>query len=117
MYITDKKVYFNSKNIESPRLAKKLDYKYYGPYKIEKLIEKQVYHLKLPLSIKIQNVFYISLLEPYTDTFKPNNSPPSLIKVEGQKKYKVKKILDSCIHYNKLQYFVKWMGYLYSDNQ
>ena len=39
-YVTGKKVYLNSKNIESTRPAKKLDYKYYGPYEIEEPIGK-----------------------------------------------------------------------------
>ena len=40
MYVTGEKVYFNSKNIESIWPAKKLNYKYYRPYEIEKPIEK-----------------------------------------------------------------------------
>ena len=111
------KVYLNSKKIESTRLAKKLNYKYYGPYTISKTIAKQTYKLKLPPSMKIHNVFYILLLEPYTGTNKPNNPFPPPIEVEKQEEYEVEKILDSRIHYNKLQYLVKWMGYPYSDNQ
>ena len=106
-YITGKKVYFNNKNIESTQPAKKLDYKYYESYKIKKLIKKQAYCLKLLPSMKIHNVFHVSLLEPYTSTNKLHNSPSSPIEVKSKKKYKVKKILNNCIHYNKLQYFVK----------
>ena len=37
------KVDFNSKNIELIRLSKKLDYKYYRPFEIEKPVGKQAY--------------------------------------------------------------------------
>ena len=64
LYKVKDMVYFNSKNIKSTRPSKKLDYKYYGPYKIKLPIEKQAYRLRLPLSMKIHNVFHVSLLEP-----------------------------------------------------
>ena len=95
IFKTGDKVYLNSKNIKSTRPFKKLDYKYYGPFKIEKPVGKQAYRLKLRQKMKIHNVFHVSLLEPYT---KMNNSdvpvPPSIV-VEGENKYKVKEILNS----------------------
>ena len=39
------------------------------------------------------------------------------IDVEEEKKYEIEEILDSRIHYGKLQYLVKWLGYLHTDNQ
>ena len=41
------KVYLNSKNIKSMHLFKKLNYKYYELFKIEKPVRKQAYQLKL----------------------------------------------------------------------
>ena len=67
--------------------------------------------------MKIHNIFHISFLEPYTGTNEPNNPPPPPIEVEGKEKYKVKKILNNRIHYNKFQYLVKWMDYQHLDNQ
>lgn len=95
------KVYLNSKNIDSTQPAKKLDYKYYRPYTIKKAIEKQASRLKLLLSMKIYNIFYILLLKLYTDTNKPNNSPSPPIEVKSQEEYEVEEIFDSCIYYNK----------------
>ena len=116
-YNVGNKVYLNSKNIKLMQPAKKLDYKYYRPYTINEAIRKQVYKLELLPSMKIHNVFHVFLLEQYTSTNEPNNSPPPPIEVEGQKEYEVEEILDNHIYYNKLQYLVKWMGYLHSDNQ
>ena len=117
IYKVNDKVYLNSKNIESTRPAKKLDYKYYEPYTISEAIGKQAYKLELLPSMKIHNVFHILLQEPYTGTNEPNNPPLSPIEVERQEEYEVEEILDSRIHYNKLQYLVKWMGYPHLDNQ
>ena len=116
MFKTGDKVYLNSKNIESICPSKKLDYKYYEPFKIEEPIGKQTYRLKLPKKMKIHDVFHVSLLEPYT---KINNSnvpalPP--IVVEREDEYEVKKIFDSQIHWGKLQYLVKWLGYSHNKN-
>ena len=116
-YKVGDKIYLNSKNIESTWPAKKLNYKYYGPYTISEAIGKQAYKLKLLPSMKIYNIFYVSLLKPYIGTNELNNPFPPLIEVEGQEEYEVEEILDSRIHYNKLQYLVKWMGYPHLDNQ
>ena len=111
------KVYLNSKNIESTCLSKKLDYKYYRLFKIEELVGKQAYQLKLPQKMKIHNVFYVSLLELYTKTNNSNILVPPPIIVEGKDEYKVEKILDSQIHRGKLQYLVKWLGYTHNKDQ
>lgn len=92
----------NSKNIKSMQSAKKLDYKYYKPYIIDETIRKQAYRLKFLPSIKIHNFFYVLLLELYISTNEPKNSPLPPIEIKSKEKYKVKEILDSCIHYNKL---------------
>lgn len=71
------------------------------------MIEKQAYQLQLLLNMRIYNIFHVLLLKLYTGINKPNDSPPPPIEVKKQEKYKVKKILNSCIYYNKLQYLVK----------
>ena len=98
------------------RSFKKLNYKYYGPFEIEKPVGKQAYQLKLPKKLKIHDVFHVSLLELYTKTNNSNVSAPSPIVVKGEDKYKVEKILDSQIYQGKLQYLVKWLGYSHNKN-
>jgi hypothetical protein len=41
--------------------------------------------------------------------------PPTL--VDGEEEYEVEAILDSHMHYNRLEYLVKWKGYDESHNQ
>ena len=63
--------------------------------------------LKLPQTMKIHDMFHVSLLESYDKAQKSNVLSPLSINVESKDKYKVKKILNSKNHYGKLQYFVK----------
>ena len=111
-------VYFNSKNIDSTCLTKKLDQKFYGPYKMIEHIDKIAYWLNLPTLTKIHNAFHVLLLKP-CDPEKDDKrfflSPP--IKIDGKEEFKVKEILDSRSHYGKLQYLIKWLRYSDIDNQ
>ena len=91
-----------------------MDLKYYSPYKVIALIGKQAYRLALPSSMKIHNVFYVLLLK--SCDAKGKMPPFSPIDMGEEKEYEVKEILDSCIHYGKLQYLVKWLRYLHTDN-
>jgi hypothetical protein len=43
--------------------------------------------------------------------------PPATTLVNGEDKYEVEAILDSWMHYNHLEYLVKWTGYDKSHNQ
>jgi hypothetical protein len=43
--------------------------------------------------------------------------PPPATLVNGKEEYEVKAILDSRMHYNHLEYLVKWKGYDESYNQ
>src|SRR5262249_22145528 len=62
-------VLLNNKNIINPpdiyRPKHKLLSKFIGPYKIQKKINEVAYQLELPHTMKIHNVFHVSLLKPY----------------------------------------------------
>ena len=57
------KVYLLRRNIRLKRPYEKLDFKKYGPYKIEKKFSDLVYKLKLLKGSRRHLVFYISLLK------------------------------------------------------
>ena len=61
-YTLGKKIWLNSKYIKTKR-NKKLKSKFFGPFQVLYVIEKQAYKLKLPMKWKIHNIFHISLLE------------------------------------------------------
>jgi len=106
-------VWLLPRNIRSTRPSKKLDYKKIRPFKILAKIGTSAYKLALPPSMAIHKTFHISLLEPYQDNQFPSQikEPPPLIQIEGEDKYELDEIIDSRIHYNKLQYRAKWKGY------
>ena len=84
-------------------LIKKLDWKNAGPYEVEKVISSYAYWLKLPNTVKIHPIFYMSVL--YLTAFALNalpgqiQDPPPLVKVDNKNEYFIKRIDN--IKYNK----------------
>ncbi len=108
-----------AQNLKQKRLKKKLLYRFIGPFLILDAIRKQAYRLALLKILLIYLVFYISLLEPYKrregDTEVPALPLPKLI--NNQLEWEVEKILNRRITKGKLEYKVKWSGYLEEYNQ
>jgi len=100
-------------NISTTRPCEKLDYKKVGPFKILARIGTSACKLDLSASMRIHNTFHISLLELYNDNKfpSPRSEPPPPIIIEGELEYELEEIIDSRLHYNKLQYRAKWTGY------
>jgi len=106
-------VWLLPRNIKTTRLSKILDYKKIGPFKILAKIGMGAYKVALPPSMAIDNTFHISLLEPYQENQFPSQikEPLPPIQIEGEEEYELDRIIDSPLHYNKLQYQAKWEGY------
>jgi len=106
-------VWLLPRNIRTTRPCKKLDYKKIGPFKILARIGESASKLDLPPSMTIHNTFHISLLELYhDDKFSSQRAqPPPPIIIEGEPEYELEQIIDSRLHYGKLQYQAKWTGY------
>ena len=64
-YTPGKKVWLNSKYIKTKR-NRKLETKFFGPFRVLHFIRKQAYKLELSKKWGIHDVFYVSLLEPNT---------------------------------------------------
>ena len=109
-------VYFATKNIETKRQNKKLDYKYIGPYKIKRKISENNYELDLPPKVKLHPIVHISLLESAENTIqvKTGNEPET--EVDGPEEYIVENILDMDKINGKTMYFVKWKDYPDAEN-
>jgi len=106
-------VWLLPRNIRTTRPYKKLDYKKIGPFKILARIGESAYKLDLPPSMRIHNKFHISLLElHHDDKFSSQRAqPPPPIMIEGEPEYEREQIINSRLHYGKLQYWPKWTGY------
>jgi hypothetical protein len=102
-FVMGQKVWLEGTNLKTSHPTKKLTPKHYGPFPITDMISPVVYHLILPLSWKIHNVFHVLLLMPYKEMeeHRPNfaEPPPELIK--EHEKYKVEQVLA-------LRLFVSW---------
>ena len=61
-YASGKKVWLNSKYIKTKR-NRKLEAKFFGPFRVLHPVGKQAYKLELPKKWRIHDVFHVSLLE------------------------------------------------------
>ena len=107
------RVWLLRKNIRTTRPTEKLDHKRIGPYEIIERINEVAYRLELPSSMKIHNVFHVSLLEPYNINPFPGRlvpAPPP-VEVDNVLEYEVEEIMDSKRSRRKLYYLVHWKGF------
>jgi len=71
--------------------------------------------------MKIHNVFHIDLLIPYNETEAYGETytqpPPEII--DGEEEYEIEEIINTrrTGRNKKMQYLVRWKGYLSADNQ
>jgi Chromo (CHRromatin Organisation MOdifier) domain len=118
--LVGQKVWLEGTNLKTSHLTKKFAPKHYGPFKITDVILPIVYHLTLPPSWKIHNVFHVSLLTPYKEMEEhgPNfpKPPPELI--DEQEEYEVEQVLASRLYgrWKKLQYLICWKGYSHAHD-
>ena len=107
-------VYLSLKNIKLLRPTKKLDNIRAGPWKILKMKTPLVAKLDLPIQLKIDNNFHVSLLRPahigYPSQVQ-DSLPPLELDDQEPDTYEVEAILDSRIRRGKIQYLVRWTGY------
>jgi hypothetical protein len=113
-------VWLEGKNLCINQPTTKLAPRRHGPFKIVQVMSAINYRLELPTQWSIHPVFHINLLTPYKETIMhgPNFTRPTPELIDGEEEYSVEKILDSWQfgRRRRLQYLVKWDGYLELDN-
>ena len=114
------KVWLDARNLKIRTPSRKLSPRRYGPFKVLQRISPVTYHIELPQTMKIHNVFHVDLLIPhrqteaYGETYR--QPPPELI--DGEEEYEIEEIIDQCTdkRRRKKQYLVSWVGYPTSEN-
>ena len=122
-YQVGDKVMLSAQHINNPvnkqRPTRKLSPKYLGPYTIIDIISPTAYRLELLANMRIHNVFHISMIKPYNETFedfeRPTPPPAIILPDTNEKEFEVETILDKYIIREKPQYLVKWIGYPLHD--
>ncbi len=113
------KVWLEGTHLHISYPTHKLCLKRFGPFEVMEVLSLIIYHLNLPLTWKLHNVFHTSLLHLYHEMWEHRVSPlpPAPELIEGEPKWEVEAILASRQHRcsRKLQYLIKWKGYPKSD--
>lgn len=126
-YKLGQQVLLSTKNLRSRMLGSpKFLPRYIGPFKIIDKINEVAYKLQLPSTLKMHDVFHVSLLEEYRSREEGGTSQPPPIPeiIDGHLEYEVEQILlheyktralktskHSTKKITELRYFVKWKGY------
>jgi hypothetical protein len=106
------KVWLDSRNLRLKTNSSKLTDRRLGPFEISEKLSDRAYRLKLPVNLKIHNVFYVGLLSKVKeDEARPILKEPGPLEVEGEEEYEVEEIADSERWPNGWYYRVKWKGY------
>ena len=88
--------------------------KWLGPFSVTRKIGDVAYELALPKTMRIHNVFHVSLLKPYRADGRVQPPPPPTV-VNQLLEYEVERILDHRAvkrgKRNKFDYLVRWLGY------
>jgi hypothetical protein len=110
-------VLLSTRNIISARPIPKLDHKFIGPFRIERILGSHTYQLKLPPELaSIHNSFHTNLLRPSPNDPLPgqHNPPPPPIALDekGERLWAIEKILDSKRTKSKgFRYHILWRGF------
>jgi len=110
-------VLLSTRNIDSARPIPKLDQKFIGPFRVERIINPHSYQLKLPHELAlIHNSFHTNLLRPFPNDPLPGQynppPPPIMIDEKGNKLWAIEAILDARRTKRKgFQYRIQWRGF------
>jgi hypothetical protein len=104
-------VWVDATDIATDRPSVKLAHCRLGPYSIEARVGHGTYRLKLPPSLSrfhpVFPIIKLTLATPDPIVSCHSKPLPPLVLVKGKEEHEVEVILDSCMHWNRLEYLVK----------
>ena len=111
------KVWLSTKDIKINWPSQKLAERQLGLFEIVKVVSPNAIKLKLPTSFKIHDIINVSRVQSYKPTVIGQHvTLPEAVEVEGAPEYEVEEVLDSRLKRGKLEYLVKWSGYMDDHN-
>jgi hypothetical protein len=114
------KVFLDASDIKTMRPSQKLGHHFLVPYPIVQQVGRSAYRLALPHALScIHPVFNVVKLKPAPEDPIVRHHvppPPEPVLMEGEPEFEVEKVLDSWMHYQKLQFLVSWKGYGREEN-
>ena len=125
-YAPGDKVWLNSKYIKTKR-NRKLEFKFFGPFRVLHPVGKQAYKLELPKRWRIHDVFHMSLLEQITTRKGRVDEKTSQLEFEDDgegKEYEFEAIRDSAVYAKEsesgqlpgLYYLISWKEFPKEEN-
>jgi len=111
VYKPGDRVYLDMSDIKMTRLSPKLSHRRLRPFEIERQVGPLAYRLKLPHRMRqlhpVFNVVKLSATPEDLILGRKPQAPLLPIIVNGEEKWKVEEILDSCWHWRRFQFLVK----------
>ena len=105
------RVLLSSKNVKLRSSGTpKLQPRWLGPFKLIKLVGSQAAELELPSTMKIHDVFHVSLLKPFHSQPGEVANPP-VVYVDGDQEFDVEYIRRHRGSKRNQEYLVHWTGY------
>ena len=94
--------------------TEKLQPKWVGPFACIERIGNLAYKLDLPETMRIHDVFHVSLLKPYYNDGRALPPPPPEV-IEDEPEWEVERILDHRVikhkKTSKVEYLIRFLGY------
>jgi len=119
-YRVEDLVILSTKNLKYQmvsRRTKKLTERFIGPYKVKKIILVNAVELELPSMIKIHPVVNVSRIYRYIGQVEgQKKEEPTLVIIEEEKEWEVKRILNKQQIREKDKYIIQWKGFIVESN-
>ncbi|SNX88141.1 related to gag-pol protein [Melanopsichium pennsylvanicum] len=83
------------------------------PFPVLKRISCRAYRVQLPSSLRVHNVFHVSMLEPRKQSKLQGHSalPPYSTLHNKDLEFEVEAIIGKCCNHRHMEYLVQWQGY------
>jgi len=106
-------VWLDTRHVRTPRPTTKLQWKYFGLFRVIGRISPYPCEIDLPASIRIDRVQHVYFLHPVVNdplVGQQFDSPPAL-EVHREGEYLVSSAEDWRIYRGQLQHLIQWTGY------